>query len=248
MQPNTPGQLHQFDQFELDDIKTLLQQGRSQEALPRLYKLASGYPDNQEIKGMLARLLAPTPQPQPTSPNNSSQPIPNQVQPPPTSVYNQYPSQLPNQNFYQPLPSSKGYYQPPPQQSMVFVPALASLWLKYFAACVLPAIAIIGCMFLVLDNMYNSYYTSSAERYNTTHSLNTTNNIIFITAAALVLSSAIWAAADAALARNRYGPGVFGAGRSYPLIVFVECILLWVIAFPLRLAYRERAQAYYGKR
>ncbi len=48
--------MHQYDEWELEDIKNLIAHSRNAEALPRLYRLAAAYPYNQEIQSLIVKL------------------------------------------------------------------------------------------------------------------------------------------------------------------------------------------------
>lgn len=238
MQPNTPGQLHLFDQMELTEIKKLLQEKQTQQALPRLYKLAAAYPTNPEINSLIAAILSPSPQVLPQQPYQNF--APQQPLPPPSQNYYQPPSYYQQPNYYQ-SPTGR---QP--------LPDITVLWLKYFAIWVIPLLAFIYIIYLLLQNQANSYHYYGYDMANATNTFNTMILITIVVFGLVLLGTSIWAGSDAGSARNRFGNFVFGNAtfvgtKLNPLTIFLGCILFWGLMFPYYLAIRRRAQIYFGK-
>lgn len=250
-----------IDQMTLDESKAYLQQGKPQEALSGLTQLIKAYPANQEVAELFAKAtqlltpqaVIPTSLPyQPHQPQMTPSP---QFQQPLVANYPNYNyPQQPGQFYYPPQVPQPFMYNQQPVIGPFFTPAVpqvlpskAGLEFKYFALWVLPVVAIGIVLSIIISGMEHSTYYIGPELSQAQNTHDTILLIEFWGSVLLVVGTSLWAASDMVAARAKHGKKVFDKEISHPLVIFLECIIIWFLAWPVFLAKRKIAQLKYGR-
>jgi hypothetical protein len=265
-------QLNTTDLLELADLKDLISEGKRNEAMPGLYALAAKYPQSPELQGLIRVSLNPETLAEPEAVARRQQPPPPiqliaQPQwgaPPPA-----YQPQLAPQSQWgtPPIYQSQPYYQPysaptpgysatPYQQISGSKPpgggALFLYFLAWFIGTIVSWVIIFYIGGLIENNARNSglrdinQARTYSELYAYTDSalaqVSMIQTIEWVVAYGIVLITTVWLTFDTVQRRARFGP----QSGSHPFLVFILCILFWIIAFPLMMTDRYRAKYLYS--
>jgi hypothetical protein len=256
-------QLSTTDLLELADLKDLIAEGKRDEAMPGLYALAAAYPKSTELQNLIRVSLNPEilSEPEPVARRQPLQMMQQQQWGAPPPVYqpqamqqqwSQPPVYQAPPDIYYPAP---GYSPAPYQQISGNRPPGGGALFLYFLAWFIGTIAVWAIIFyiggMIENNARNSgvrdiyqartYSEMYSYRDSTLSQVSMIQTIEWVVAYGIVLVTTIWLTFDTVQRRARFGP----QSGSHPFLVFILCILFWILAFPLMMTDRYRAKYLY---